>query len=423
MELHVEPRCAELERPRRVWVSEAQPGRVIRLRATTLRNGVPWYADISYLADRDGFIDTATQAPVAGDLGRIDPMGLWTAQLSDDARADPWPVQVIEPLHTEVVAYQEDLAGEALARVKVEQELLSAGVGRSEIRQNGLVGTLFTPPGPGPHPLVVVLNGSGGGINEARAARYAAHGIQALALGYFKAPGLPDVIVDTPLEYFETALRWAHQQLQPANHRLFLAGQSRGGELSLLLASRFPQLVHGVIALVPAAFVYGAQGAAGRAGWDSAAWTWQGEALPHMWQQNPGVDWQPWGGAAPPQRYRNVFLDSVRDARFAAAHRIEVERITGPVLCISGMDDQAWPSSYFSRLVVAAIREAGGVAEHLDCPDAGHAIGLPNLPSTQLARNHPVSGVPYRNGGTPQGNARAAVAAFERSLDFLYRYA
>ena len=56
----------------------------------------------------------------------------------------------------------------------------------------------------------MVLNGSGGGINEPRAALYASHGFAALALGYFKAPGLSDYISNTRLELFEAALQWMH---------------------------------------------------------------------------------------------------------------------------------------------------------------------------------------------------------------------
>ena len=71
----------------------------------------------------------------------------------------------------------------------------------SPVREAGLSGTLYTPAGPGPHPAVLVLAGSGGGTHEQRAALYAAHGYAALALGYFKSPGRPDHIDDTPLEW------------------------------------------------------------------------------------------------------------------------------------------------------------------------------------------------------------------------------
>jgi poly(3-hydroxybutyrate) depolymerase len=35
-----------------------------------------------------------------------------------------------------------------------------------EVREDGVVGTRFTPAGEGRHPALVVLHGSGGGINK-----------------------------------------------------------------------------------------------------------------------------------------------------------------------------------------------------------------------------------------------------------------
>jgi hypothetical protein len=73
------------------------------------------------------------------------------------------------------------------------QTHLAPGVTRREIRERGLVGTLFTPPGPGPHPAIVMLAGSGGGIMEARAALFAAHDSErsyiALVRGAPRPPG------------------------------------------------------------------------------------------------------------------------------------------------------------------------------------------------------------------------------------------
>ncbi|OZG57084.1 palmitoyl-CoA hydrolase [Bifidobacterium myosotis] len=91
------------------------------------------------------------------------------------------------------------------------------------------------PAGDGPFPTVIVLNGFGGGINKVRAAAYASRGIQALALGYFKVPGLSSYISNTPLEYFEKALDYVIDNLRPRGGRPAVGGQSRGGELTYLL--------------------------------------------------------------------------------------------------------------------------------------------------------------------------------------------
>ncbi|MEQ9245497.1 MAG: acyl-CoA thioester hydrolase/BAAT C-terminal domain-containing protein, partial [Nitratireductor sp.] len=88
---------------------------------------------------------------------------------------------------------------------------------------------------------------------------------------------------------------------------------------------------------------------------------------------------------------------------------------------VSGRDDRAWPSSLYSKMVVSTLsrHDHPHRVRHLDFDDAGHAINLPFVPSTQLSREHPVSKVPYTNGGTPSGNARADEGSWRGVLAFL----
>jgi pimeloyl-ACP methyl ester carboxylesterase len=358
----------------------------------------------------------------------------WSQCRSDGSTGKFEPADVRTPLKTELIASAEagtgylDIPGPAAGaqehRVMVEQWLLAEDTRRTEVRGNGLVGTLFRPAGDGPFATVVVMNGSGGGINETRAAQYASRGIQAFALGYFRAPGLSNFISRTPLEYFERALDYVAAELSPRGGKPVVSGQSRGGELTLLLASRFPGKIAAAAAFVPGAFVFGAQGAADPAeGWNGPTWTWRGEPLLHFWADNAGVTWQPWGDDAAPSRHADVYIDGLHDRRLAMQSRIPIERFKGPVACISGMDDRAWPSSMASRMVMDTLERHGHAAErlHLDYEGAGHGIGVPFLPSTNIQMLHPVSGVAYSNGGTPPGNARASENSFEEVCAFIER--
>jgi hypothetical protein len=92
------------------------------------------------------------------------------------------------------------------AELTFERHVAGPGVTRHPIRSDGIVGTLFLPPGDGPHPAVIVLNGGGGGIDEYRGAILASHGYAALNLGYSATEGLPRGLVNIPLEYFESAI-------------------------------------------------------------------------------------------------------------------------------------------------------------------------------------------------------------------------
>jgi len=422
LKLTVEPADGLVDEPRRITLTGLTPDQLVAISARTIRGGdARWMSQATFMADENGTVDLTRDAPVGGDYAEVAPMGLIWSQLPDDGKsADMFPDDVMAPLRTVLTAETDE--GET-TEAELLQRFAASGVERREIRDEGLVGTLFTPAGEGPHPVVIVLYGSGGGINEPRAAMLASRGYQAFALAYFKAPGLSPYITETPLEYLETGLRWAHRELSPKNGFVAVSGQSRGGELSLLLGATYPDLVSAVIAYVPGAMVHGAQGAGdpARGGWQGVTWTMGGVPLEHLWNNNKAVNWHPWGGDAPPTRHHSVFFEGLKDRELAARARIPVERINGPVLLISGRDDKAWPSSLYSKMVVSTLRRHNHPhpVRHLDFDDAGHAINLPIVPSTQITRIHPVSKVPYTNGGTPSGNARANDGSWEGMLAFL----
>ena len=419
--LTVTPADELIDVQRQIRVSGLPPGSLVTLDSRTRRaGGVIWSSQATFFTAEDGTVDTGRDAPVAGDYAEISSMGLVWAQYPEEPSQNFMLEDVLQPLVTEIRALT---PGGEIAEAELVQRFAAPGVGRREVREAGLTATLFTPATPGPHPLIIVLNGSTGGINEARCALYASHGYQALGLGYFKVPGRSPYITNTPLEYFETALDWSREHLEPSHGFIALSGQSRGGELSLLLASRHPEQIRAVIAYVPGAMVHGAQGAADpeQGGWCGPAWTEGGQPLPHLWQDNRAVHWHPWDGAEPPHRHHSVFLTGLTDTETAARARIPVENIQAPVLLISGRDDRAWPSSLYSRMVVHTLRQTGHghPVVHLDYDNAGHSINFPYLPTTQIERRHPVSGVPFSSGGTPGGNAHADAGSWHGVLDFL----
>jgi dienelactone hydrolase len=431
-ELSVTPAEALIDVPRRIAVAGLRPGERVALRSHTVRGpGVTWEATAEFVASADGTVDLARDAPVAGSYQGVSAMGLLWSQVPQGGRA-PREVFAAEPsaaLHTTVSVERQ--GGGPVLTAELTQWLTAPGVTRREVREGGLVGTLFTPPpradGLSP-PVVVVLNGSGGGINEPRAALYASHGCAALALGYFKAPGLPDHISNTRLEYFERALEWVHHTLRPHGGRVVLSGQSRGGELVLLLASMFPQWVSAVIAYVPGAVVHSAQNACDPAlGPDSRngpAWLYRGQALPHLWENNRTATWQPWDEGPEPRRHAHALLTALQDTQAVERAAIAVERIAGPVMLLSASDDGSWPSSLYSRMVVDRLARHGHphAVEHLDFDGAGHSIVFPFVPTTQLVYAHPVSGRRSTTGGAPAHNARADAESWPAVCAFLDRH-
>ncbi|WP_087691640.1 acyl-CoA thioester hydrolase/BAAT C-terminal domain-containing protein [Pandoraea sp. PE-S2R-1] len=417
------PADALIDVPRHLVVRGAAPGARVTLTAHTARaGGVVWHAEATFEADAEGCVDVARDAPVAGSYQGVSAMGLIWSQVPEDGKSrDVFPQPVSAPLVTTVVA-QADGGDATSVSVSFVQRLAAEGVTRREVREDGLVGTLYLPPGDGPHPAVMILNGSGGGINEPRAALYASHGYAAFALGYFKTPGLSDYISNTPLEYFAKGMDWLRRTVKPAHDFVALSGQSRGGELVLLLGATFPEAVSAVIGYVPSALIHSAQNACDPAlGREGPTWLLDGKPLPHIWENNRTASWAPFDEGPPPHRHSKAMLTALDDAEAVARARIPVEKIRGPVMLLSAEDDGSWPSSLYSKMVTERLAEHGHPypVEHLDFARAGHAIVFPYVPTTQLVYAHPVSGKISTGGGEPDANALADQRSWSAVQAFL----
>ena len=280
------------------------------------------------------------------------------------------------------------------AEAELEQLTLAPGVTTTPVRDDGLRGILFTPPGEGRHPAVLVLSGSNGGVPVRPAAWLAAHGYAALALAYFRYEDLPPLLEAIPLEYFQRALAWMTKRPEIDPQRIAVMGTSRGGELALQLGSMFPQIT-AVVAYVPADVRFPACCGMTHVPY---AWTWQGRGLAFV-----------------PRRMLGA-RESVPEAA------IQVERTHGPILTVSGEDDHVWHSVAMSESVMARLKRAHFPYrfENLKYAHAGHAAGRPSIqPAWHGAMRHPVSGNEMDLGGSPKGDAESTMDAIPKVLGFL----
>lgn len=99
----------------------------------------------------------------------------------------------------------------------------------------------------------------------------------------------------------------------------------------------------------------------------------------------------------------------LQDADYAKT-TMPVERIQGPVLTISGVDDGLWPSTELTEFAVRRLKQKGFAHrfEHLSYPGAGHSIAWPNSPTTMLKFKHPVSGGRHGHGWRARGDGPSA---------------
>jgi dienelactone hydrolase len=201
-----------------------------------------------------------------------------------------------------------------------------------------------------------------------------------LEIAYFQEPGLPQHLENIHLEYFQHALTRLAAQPQVDPKRIVSFGISRGGELSLILASTFPRLIHAAVGYVPSS-----------------------DALP-----SPGVSTEPaW-------RYRGKPIYGP----------IPVEKSSGPLFVAGGDDDLLWPSGLSVQLIADRMHAHG---RHdviaLDYRNAGHDLGWvvpqPTLPAAARYGLVQSQYGPLNLGGSPKGDENARENSWLKLLRWL----
>ena len=299
------------------------------------------------------------------------------------------------------------------------------------VQSDGILGKLYRPADDKTYPGIIVLGGSGGGLgwSDEMAGRLARCGFAAMALAYFRYGSLPKTLVNIPLEYFEAALDWISKQEKITDKKLAVVSASRGGELALILASRLAK-IRAVIAYVPGSVVWPATGGITSIG--RAAWTYRGHPLPHMkmgLSPRMLIAYAKMGLcrlSRRPFRETPQFLTALGHASLVDQAVIPVEKIRGPMLLISGDNDQLWPSDFMCKMIVSRLRTCRHPfpCKHLSYEGAGHAIGFPDLPPEAYPTKayHSLTGMVYHLGGTLKNNAQAARSAWSEVVAFLEEY-
>ena len=296
-----------------------------------------------------------------------------------------------------------------------------ARVARQPVEEEDLVGTLFHPTTPGPHPTVVVVGGWGGGIREGGAEALASEGFAALALAYLGVDPLPRDLVEIPLEYFAEALAWLKAQPAVDADRIAVMGNSKGGELALLLGATYPEDVKAIVGYVPSAVVWqGASSDQWSYHWDPrSSWSLGGEPLPFVRFAKPHPAEMPQMTGfffGEPMAIGHIFYERALENEAAVAvASIAVEKINGPVMVISGTDDQLWPSTRLSEMVIERLEahDHPFPYEHLRYEGAGHMIIMPNSEpeAPQMER--------FEVGGSKEANEFANKDSWPKVLGFL----
>lgn len=196
-------------------------------------------------------------------------------------------------------------------------------------------------------------------------------------------------------------------------------GASRNAELALVVASTLNQRVSGAIAYCPSSVSWSNTVLPYNSDEVKPSWTYRGQAIPFV--PMPKLQAPASGKLETLSYWRSA------DSAVVAQAAIPVEQINGPILLLSGSDDQVWPSAEMAqRLTQRALDSPEYIhtIKNRTWDDAGHMIsGDPNGPSNVRQGTMVIDGesYPYDFGGTEFGDSIAKQDAAWEVMKFLER--
>ena len=402
-----------------IRISGLPPNRLITLRARSkAQDEVWWRSTAVFNSGPNGAMDLGSQAPISGTYRGADGMGLfWSmAPEAGSKRGDHSffaAVDWLAPIATEIDASDGD---NVLGSVTVKRRFTKPSVRRTAIAEGGIAGLLYDPGDGRRHKGVIVLGGSEGGFGGPEAAMLAAHGFTALSLAYFGVKGLPPTLQNIPVEYFGRAVSWMRASPLVDADSIAVFGVSRGAEAALMLAATYPE-IKAVVAKAPSHVRW--EGVTARHLPGGPAWTFEGKPLPYVPNRIPfgflvRYVWDTVAGI--PVAQTPLFLEDLAEFGDTAKAEIPVERINGPVLLLSGKDDQIWPSPLMADRVMDRLRRNRHPQPyvHLSYAGAGHWLPPAYVPMRGLRQ-----GMKLAIGGTPEGTSRAQADSWPKIIEFL----
>jgi hypothetical protein len=239
----------------------------------------------------------------------------------------------------------------------------------------------------------LVLAGSSGRVDSARAELLARHGVVAESIRWFGGAQQHDGPWEIPLELFLDRV----DRLAVDCDRVLVLGVSFGAEAALLTGS-LSSKVDAVIAFAPSDVVWAGVRSDGTV---TSHWALHGAPLPFVpfddrWESDSDVP--AYVGMYEASRQR--FPDQAAEAA------IPVEQIR-QLLLVAGADDQVWSSLEMARALEARRRAHGLDTVVVSDPGAGHHTILPGEPCV-------TGGITMRRGGTPDADRRLGEAAWEQ---------
>jgi len=264
------------------------------------------------------------------------------------------------------------------------------------ITNDSAIGRLWLPATAKPSAAILLIGGSGGGYEDQDARWLASSGFVVFNIRYFGGKGQAENLVKVPIETFDKGIKWLSSHPAVKENSIGIFSHSRGTEAALLTAHYSP-LVKAVVARSSSAVVWAGPG---WAGFNESAWTWNSKPIAFL---NVGlVDGAVWLYRVIRDKRliqtRAMFASALHNKQAVEKAALPVAQLNAHLLLISGRDDQQWPSSMMSNMLIAKLEKSAVQYSyrHHAFDNAGHRPGHLSTQDDTFA-----------NGGTIAGNTHA----------------
>jgi dienelactone hydrolase len=415
VELDIQYESELYYKPLFIKVNSCPPKSKVRFNLKVIdAKGHQWHSEAFYITDKEGKIDLAKAPSVGGSYLGVHPMGLFWSLKSKDYHQIATNKGFDASLKLSIDG--KTVAQKSFSR-KSTRETFDIGL-KVVQKRDSIVANYYAPSTKERKPAIIFIGGSGGNFRPERTTLYASEGFAVLDLKYFKGEGLPDGIIEIPLEYVYKAHQWLSQQEEVDPSKIGIVGRSRGSELAMLYATKYD--VSYVIAQVPSSVVW--------FGWSDGKSSWTYRNQPYAYAEYTDADSR---RIEEEMKAKGIqyhdgpkFNSAFKNTLLIEQASIPIEEVNCPILFISGKDDKMWPSTMMANKLVERLMEKDFQHEflHLAYEDAGHnfagggqGCGIPFLPAEDYSNS-------TARGGTDQGNAHAAADSWDQILQFIQRH-
>ncbi|XP_047431803.1 peroxisomal succinyl-coenzyme A thioesterase-like isoform X2 [Mugil cephalus] len=408
--LSVHPSRALVDEKFQVLVENLPPGCPVTVHSLhQSEDNDYWEAYGHYVSNQRGTVSVSEDLSFGGTYSGKESMGLlWSLRPVPGSRKGLRlrKMNVCAPMLVTISVYMghEGFRDQRpLASTLTERWYMAPGVKRVVVKERGVRGTLFIPPGPGPFPGILDMWGGGGGLVEYRSALLASRGFASLALEYLS----PEKVRSADLEftYFETAFSIIQEHPLVLPDRVGLLGLSLGSLVSFYLAAESSTVKPTCIVAVSSNY--------------SLSRT---KTIPGF--HDDLINY-----------YDKVRVDEnnhhiwkgIGMALFNEPTKVDVGKINCPMLLISGCDDQNWPAVETVEDISRTMRSVGKdrLLTRVDYPGAGHLIEPPYSPhfrATNFMLHTQNEKVILKWGGETKPHSDAQEDSWQKILCFLEQH-